>query len=580
MNVKDYGFALEAINFDESGHPGGFPAYAGMANRADYVVRNIGTKTNTLSIEPDFGGFSSNSVLYGLHDCMCAYVKAFYNDGTEFYHYPPSDLWALGIDGGLFSFTIPAGVNLAISIFLDLPDIGEENALELDSAYTANYFVIPFELNPSAPFLSEIEISRLTNFHSHGLQFYLPMAQFIITEISFDKDLVDEGDKLNITIKFENHGYQKSNILVILCLVDSNGDAYDAALGWSYNDEQSDFRRTICPIGWGIVPIAESKVALEFHGENNWNEVRLSWDVYFGNVSDYLEPINVEFVAIVNPWYYGSQFIGGEYNGAEPAAHFQPWDNWILGNVSVMLNNDDDGDSVIDTIDLCPKTYGLGSNVTDLGCPDTDKDGVHDEVDNCVNITNADQKDDDKDNIGNVCDDFDGTDIDEDGIPGEIDNCAKIANANQKDKDNDGTGDACEPPPTPLEQLLTVVLGLSLLTISLSVIVGSFLGAKHLVKGTFSDASNFVQGTFTIGCVIAVLIFVGVLINLGNVDDTDSESDYEPNPRDESSGSWNNDCFGGDAEDRWCADVELDMCVYHDTENDYWYYQELHWYGC
>ena len=72
----------------------------------------------------------------------------------------------------------------------------------------------------------------------------------------------------------------------------------------------------------------------------------------------------------------------------------------------------------------------------------------------------------------------------------------------------------------------------------------------------------------------------GVLINLGNVDDTDSESDYEPNPRDESSGSWNNDCFNGDAEDRWCADVELDICVYHDTENDYWLYQELKWYGC
>jgi hypothetical protein len=298
--------------------------------------------------------------------------------------------------------------------------------------------------------------------------------------------------------------------------------------------------------------------------------------VYFGGVSDYSEPINVEFVAIVNP-YYGSQYIGGEYNGAEPAVHFPPWDNWILGNVSVMLNNDDDGDSVIDTMDLCPELYGLGKTPgIDLGCPDTDEDGIHDEIDNCVNLTNADQKDDDNDNIGNVCDDYDGTDIDEDGVPGEIDNCIKIANSDQKDNDNNGFGDKCEPPPTIFE----IALGLSFFIVLISVSIGTFLGAKHLVKGTFSDASKFVKGSFTIGCGIAVLFLVVILINASSVDDSNSEPNYEPNPGDGSSGSWNNDCSGGDAEDRWCADVELDMCVYHDTENDYWLYQELHWYGC
>ena len=552
VNVKDYGFALEAINFDEVGHPGGFPVYAGMVNRADYVVRNIGTKTNTLSLEPDFiAGGNNYGDWSGLYDCMCAYIKAFYNDGTEFSHYPSSEFHSpLGIDGGLFSFTIPAGVNLTISIFLELPEIGKENALELDLAHTVNYFVIPFELNPSAPFLSEFEISRLEP-GGDGAQFYLPSAQFIATEISFDKDLINEGDELNITVKFENEGYQESNVLVILCLVDPNGSAIEYV-----RDEQHHFHRVICPIDWGIVPIAESKTALEFYERNNWNEVKLSWDVYFGNVSDYSEPINVEFIAIVNPWY-GSNLnfgISGEYDGAEPALEFfNDWgDNWIMGNVSVMLNNDDDGDFVIDTMDLCPELYGLGQAPgVDLGCPDTDEDGIHDEIDNCVNLTNADQKDDDNDNIGNVCDDYDGTDIDEDGVPGEIDNCIKIANSDQKDKDNDGFGDKCEPPPTILE----IGLGLSFYSIIISVSIGTFLGAKHLVKGTFSDASKFVKGSFTIGCGIAVLILVGILINASSVDDSNSEPNYEPNPSD---GSWNNDSSSSSLPPRG-GNVELEL---------------------
>ena len=70
---------------------------------------------------------------------------------------------------------------------------------------------------------------------------------------------------------------------------------------------------------------------------------------------------------------------------------------------------------------------------------DFDKDGIIDELDNCVYIENEDQKDDDDNMRGDACDDFD-----RDGVANAKDNCAQITNANQKDSDDDDIGDVCD----------------------------------------------------------------------------------------------------------------------------------------
>ena len=71
---------------------------------------------------------------------------------------------------------------------------------------------------------------------------------------------------------------------------------------------------------------------------------------------------------------------------------------------------------------------------------DADRDGINDQVDNCINDPNSNQLDTDNDKIGDECD----PDIDNDGIPNERDNCPLIPNPGQEDIDRDGRGDICQ----------------------------------------------------------------------------------------------------------------------------------------
>ncbi len=84
-------------------------------------------------------------------------------------------------------------------------------------------------------------------------------------------------------------------------------------------------------------------------------------------------------------------------------------------------------------------TVSRAENNPDYVIADTDADSVPDIRDNCVQTSNADQKDIDQNGRGDACDDFD-----KDGIINTKDNCQDLPNAGQADTDSDGIGDVCD----------------------------------------------------------------------------------------------------------------------------------------
>jgi hypothetical protein len=124
---------------------------------------------------------------------------------------------------------------------------------------------------------------------------------------------------------------------------------------------------------------------------------------------------------------------------------------------ALIVPEDTDKDSIWNSSDNCPNVYNTDQKDTDrdgLGdaCdPDNDNDGVLNAVDNCPYMANPDQLDSDGDGIGNVCDkcpflaNTSQEDTDGDGVGDACDNCPTMFNPGQEDTNGNGVGDACDP---------------------------------------------------------------------------------------------------------------------------------------
>lgn len=87
--------------------------------------------------------------------------------------------------------------------------------------------------------------------------------------------------------------------------------------------------------------------------------------------------------------------------------------------------------------------YNVVYTITYTDC-DVDGDNRPDSSDNCPTVANDDQRDVDRDTVGDACD----PDADGDGADDSVDNCLWIPN-DQTDSDGDGVGNTCDATPYP-----------------------------------------------------------------------------------------------------------------------------------
>ncbi len=113
----------------------------------------------------------------------------------------------------------------------------------------------------------------------------------------------------------------------------------------------------------------------------------------------------------------------------------EPDERWPRFGRSIAPLGDLDGDEVPDVVVGAPALRGTGAGSGNyqgaavvLLMKDSDHDGLDDNLDNCPNVSNADQADADNDGVGDLCD-----------------NCKNLPNPSQSDVNGDGTGDTCEP---------------------------------------------------------------------------------------------------------------------------------------
>jgi VCBS repeat protein/HYDIN/CFA65/VesB family protein/thrombospondin type 3 repeat protein len=127
----------------------------------------------------------------------------------------------------------------------------------------------------------------------------------------------------------------------------------------------------------------------------------------------------------------------GDYSGFLTVSFDAPEVKTVTLRLSGRAAPDSDSDGIIDELDRCPNDP----------LNDNDGDGRCGDVDNCPNTYNRDQADTDGDGKGNLCDacPFDFlNDADGDRKCGDVDNCPATYNPNQADRDGDFLGDACD----------------------------------------------------------------------------------------------------------------------------------------
>tara|TARA_Y100000813_G_scaffold167975_1_gene129931 strand:- start:271 stop:2061 length:1791 start_codon:yes stop_codon:yes gene_type:complete len=121
---------------------------------------------------------------------------------------------------------------------------------------------------------------------------FIKPSQFVLGDMSYDRAGVLEGDSLAITVKAWNEGNYASDVLMVVYVIDSTGDAYNTP----------DGVKRMTRVASTTEPVMAPKPVLESQGiYQTWYPITAVWEEAFIPGETTQDFSNVELYAMINP---------------------------------------------------------------------------------------------------------------------------------------------------------------------------------------------------------------------------------------------------------------------------------------
>jgi hypothetical protein len=170
---------------------------------------------------------------------------------------------------------------------------------------------------------------------------FIKPSQFVLGDVSFNRNAVLEGDSLDITVKAWNEGNYASDVLVVFYIMDSSGNAYSTPEGV----------QRMTRVASTTVDLMAPKPVLEDQGiYRTWYYATATWDEAFmpdGSTQSYEE---VEIYVQINPQLEQQDIDAGATQKDEYLTLRE--DNGAFGNIMVV-------ERLIESVNCYVDTYPI-----------------------------------------------------------------------------------------------------------------------------------------------------------------------------------------------------------------------------
>ena len=249
-----------------------YEIFPSLAVEMDYFAKNIGTEDNEFQFTPTL--VAQGKEYKGAAFTITVQVLV---NGLEF-----NELTSVSDGNGTYTYGIEMSPDdeATITVRFLAPDYDAEKA---EPAGNRKFDVKMDPVDTG----SDEEMREPTS-----ATLFIKPSQFVLGEMSFDRQGVLEGDALAITVKAWNEGNYASDVLMVVYVIDSTGDAYNTP----------DGVKRMTRVASTTEPVMAPKPVLESQGiYQTWYPITAVWEEAFIPGETTQDFTNVELYAMINP---------------------------------------------------------------------------------------------------------------------------------------------------------------------------------------------------------------------------------------------------------------------------------------